>query len=113
VRIEQALLHGATKRGAMVESRPHVVVAGVTVGIDVHHPHGLCAADGAQDGQADRMIPADRQRDHAGLRHARIEGRNFGKRALKCKRLFQPAIAQIPNPGHSERRDTGCRIDPP
>ena len=106
-RIQQALLHRPAERCAVVKARAQVVVARVAMGIDMHHADRPAGGDGAQDGQGYRVIPADRQRHHAGLADGAKDRLDFGMSAFELEWLLDPGIAEVGDTHQIERCDAG------
>ena len=61
-----------------METRAEIVVAGVAVGIELHHAERPIFGNRSQDRQRDRMIAANRQRRYASRMDGSEEGRDFG-----------------------------------
>ena len=57
------------------------------------------------------MVAADRKRRDAGGEDGAIEAGNFVQGADQLVRLFDPAIAQVADSGHGERRHAGGRVN--
>ena len=50
VGVEQPFLDGATKGGAVMELGSEIIIAGVTMGVEMYHAHGALTCDRPKDG---------------------------------------------------------------
>ena len=64
--IDDAIEHGVTHGGAVIELGLVELAARVAMGVDVHQAHGLLAAHRLEYGMADRVIAADTERPYPG-----------------------------------------------
>ena len=63
--VEHAVEHRLTERAAVMEFRAFVGPRSVAMRVDMQHADGPLRADRLQDGQGDRMVAADAQRNDA------------------------------------------------
>jgi len=111
VRIEQPFLDRPPERRTVMKLGTEIIVAGVAVGIDMHHADGAVAGDGTKNGQCDRVIATRRHGDDSRAVHARVERLDLREARLELEGLAHPGITGV---GDSERVEGGnaaCLID--
>ena len=113
--VEHAVQDRQAERAAMLKLRALVGTCGVAMGVDMDHPDRLRCPDRLQDGGADRVIAADRERTHARSHQPPVEGFDIAMAKGKIIAALHGHIADIGNPRLGEGRalqDVIVRADP-
>ena len=97
-RVQQPFFDCASEGGAMVELGAQVVVAGITMSVEVNHADALLSRNGSEYGKCDRVITTRCNRYHVGIVQTCKARLDLIETGLQGERALYPRITDISDP---------------
>ena len=110
LRIEHAGQHRVAEWPAVMELRAFVLARRIAVRVDVHHADRPLAADRLQDRIGDRVVAADRQRNHVRRADPREIVLDVHVALVEAEAALHRHVTDVGDRQVGQRRDAQCMI---